>query len=134
MSGAAGAFLVAVFTIFYTEIREARGGVRETAGLARLLIDEVERNEEIIQVLPPSAENIDRFREILSASSMDIPGFGAWVETRVRLAQGLEHGDFEAVADYYQFVTWMAIRLQADRHSPKSISRSKPIPKSDVSW
>jgi hypothetical protein len=37
-SGLVGALAVALFTTVYTEIREARQGVRERAGLTRLLI------------------------------------------------------------------------------------------------
>ena len=45
-SGLEGAVLVALITMFYTKIRESRRNVAESAGLAKLLTHEVQRNND----------------------------------------------------------------------------------------
>ncbi len=50
-SGAAGAVLVALFTVGYTEIRERRQQVRERMGYARLLDTEIEANGRALEAL-----------------------------------------------------------------------------------
>ncbi len=130
-SGAAGAVLVALFTVVYTEVREARGAVRELAGLARLLADEVERNEETVRISPPAAGD-ERSKELLTTLSTKPPVIDVWLETRVRLAQGLEREDFDSIADYYQTLQWLAMGLQIlGPHAPMS---ARPISHKAASW
>lgn len=132
-SGAAGALLVALLTVVYTEIREARGGVRETAGLARLLFDEIERNEEAVHVGPSPAEPAQEFRELLLAQNTKVPAVDVWLETRLRLAQGLEPEDFETVVDYYQILHGLAMDLEQSK-DPYGATAARPIPREAPSW
>jgi hypothetical protein len=126
-SGAAGAILggvvVAAITIGYTEFRENRQRVRERAGLARVIADEVGRNGRLLEnsKAPPVEE--PEVKEILKvASGTSLPSADAWRESKVRLAQLIDIQDLEAISDYYTIVQSLetpsgattAIRVRAD--------------------
>jgi len=103
VSGAAGAFFVALVTIAYTEFRDARQAVRERTAFARLLSAEVERNDDLVEISPPPST--EATREILKVvSSTALPTVDAWIETRVRFSHQIELQDFKAIDDYYEIV------------------------------
>jgi hypothetical protein len=127
LSGAAGAIFVAIITIAYTEFREARQAVRECTALARLLSDEVERNEGLIEVTrPPPADTAGNIREILKVfSTTELPTADAWIQTRVRLSH-IERQDFKAIADYYEVVRSF--------ESPSGATRSYRVRGDERGW
>jgi hypothetical protein len=124
-SGAAGAILVAIFTVVYTEFREARQAANERAGLARLLAHEVERNEGAVEVAQGGPEHGEGVKELVRVrTSTNLPSAEAWVEARARLAQLMARHDFAAIADYYAVVQGLGSPSGATR--PYSVGAVEP--------
>ena len=111
-SALVGALLALLLTTGYTEIRERRQGVWECAGLARLLVHEVTRNEDQNTVATseqPAANGEEQ--EVLSVTGENRPSLQAWMEVRARLAQLMKREDFNALDEYYSI-----LQSLVDRH------------------
>ena len=111
-SALVGALLALLLTTGYTEIRERRQGVRECAGLARLLVHEVTRNEDQNTVgtrEQPAANGEEQ--EVLSVTGENRPSLQAWMEVRARLAQLMKREDFNALDEYYSILQSLVDRL-----------------------
>jgi hypothetical protein len=96
--GAAGAVLVALFTIGYTEVREARQRVRARMGYARFLGAEIQANGETLE--PFNDE--DWASEVGQGNALDRISVDAWREARVPLASLIKAEDFDSLVEYYR--------------------------------
>jgi hypothetical protein len=100
LSGLAGAALVALITMVYTENREARQRIRARMGYVRLLSHELEANKPIVD------EIARKYRERLVYSlhkyDYPLPKIEVWPEVRVNLAPLLDIAEFAALDDYYR--------------------------------
>ena len=101
--GAAGAVLVALFTVGYTEIREARQRVRARIGYARLLDAEIESNGRVTEVIAFSPEV--SWKDLNPAADFWLsrsPSVEAWKEVREPLAVLIKSEDFQRLDAYYR--------------------------------
>jgi hypothetical protein len=112
-SALVGALLALLLTTAYTEIRQRRQGVRECAGLARLLVHEVTRNDDLntVRTREQPATNGEEQEEVLSATGENRPSLQAWMEVRTRLAQLMKREDFNVLDEYYSTLQSLVDRL-----------------------
>jgi len=101
-SGAAGAALVALFTVGYTEVREARQRGRARRGYARVLDGEIEANGRALEGIfdRPDISWIDLPRSWLERPPSD----EAWKEIRVPLATLIKGEDFDTLDEHYRLL------------------------------
>jgi hypothetical protein len=131
LGGLVGALLAVFFTTVLTEIREARQRVRESAGLARLLIHEVERNEDAVEIHPPPEPGE---REVVMSYRRNIPAVDGWLESRGRLAQLIDREDFGVIADYYEVLRSLRDVLEPyPVHSP-DLKTDWEFPGNEPGW
>ena len=109
MSAILGALFGALAALAFTEWREARQRVSERAALARLLIEEVERNSPerddptvVVSHQQGTEDGQEVTQELVFTYTHNPPVLDAWREARARLAQLLDPQDFKALADYYR--------------------------------
>ena len=122
-SALVGALLALLLTTGYTEIRERRQGVRECAGLARLLLYEFRRNEYLKTVRTreqPAANGEEQ--EVLSVTGENRPSLQAWMEVRARLAQLMKREDFNALDEYYSTLQSLVDRLGSSENLVETTS------------
>ena len=101
-SGAAGAVLVALFTIGYTEVREARQRARVRMGYARLLDAEIEANGRALERIH---ERTDVSWEDLATDWLESPPTDeAWKEIRASLAPLIKAEDFNTLDEHYRLL------------------------------
>jgi hypothetical protein len=101
-SGAAGAVLVALFTVGYTEVREARRRVRTCMGYAKLLDTEIEANCRVLE----------KFDEVGDMSWQEAawnwlnspPTAEVWTEVREPIVSLISPEDFDALNEYYRLL------------------------------
>jgi hypothetical protein len=103
-SGAAGAGLVAIFTVVYTEVREARQRGRELRGLARVIRPKMERNSDAIDTLKHAGLDPATYRD-------EHPTRDAWYDTRVRLSQLMKDEDFHKLAMFYDDLEMLDVTI-----------------------
>jgi hypothetical protein len=99
LSGAAGAVFVAIITILYTELQDARQQARARMGYARLLDAEIEAHEPVVGELRTYQ---DRFLMSLSETSYVPPTIKVWPEISAKLAALIEAEDFALLNKYYR--------------------------------
>ncbi len=136
LSGIIGALFIFVFTVLYTEIREARQRARDCAGMARLLLQEVERNEASLQVGAQKGQEDGRevTQEVLTARRENTPSIDSWRESRGRIAGLLKHADFEAIAAYYDVVQRLTDVLESVPATSSGTKQSVAFRTSEQSW
>ena len=129
-----GALLVFIFTVIYTEIREARQRVRECAGLARLLAHEVARNEDQ-NTVKTRRENVPggEEQEVLMVWGASPTVVDVWIEARTRLAQLMDREDFNVVADYYRTLQTLAEKIEP-RRTEERAQEAIAVPGHEPSW
>jgi hypothetical protein len=117
-SGAAGAVLVALFTVGYTEIREARQRVRTRMGYTRLLDTEIEANGRVLERFDKEG---DMSWEDVAWKWLDAPPTDeAWKEVREPIVALIKAEDFDALNEYYRL---LGVLLDLKEH-----------PKADPEW
>ena len=122
-SALVGALLALLLISGYTEIRQRRQGVRECAGLARLLLYEFRRNEYLKTVRTreqPAANGEEQ--EVLSVTGENRPSLQAWMEVRARLAQLMKREDFNALDEYYSTLQSLVDRLGSSENLVETAS------------
>lgn len=97
-----GALLVFIFTVIYTEIREARQRVRTLMGYARLLDDEIEANSRVLEMVQ-TASKIS-WMEVTSAWLSRPPTDEAWKAVREQLAPLMSPEDFRTLSEHYRLL------------------------------
>jgi hypothetical protein len=106
-----GALLVFIFTVIYTEIREARQRVRARMGYARLLDDEIEANGRALKRIE---EQADLSWGDLSSMWLERPPTDeAWKEVREPLVPLINPEDFRKLGEHYRL---LAILLDLKEH------------------
>jgi hypothetical protein len=100
LSGAAGAALVALITVGYTEIREARQRVRAAMGYARLLDAEIEANGRALEVLQDHSNM--PWEEYLQLALARPPSIEIWTQVRAQLAPLIKPEHLAVLDDYYR--------------------------------
>jgi hypothetical protein len=96
----AGALLVFIFTVLYTEIKEARQRSRVRRGYARLLDSEIEANGKALDLV--QAQGYLSWGYSSSDPGERPPTDVAWKEVRTSLAPLMKPEDFRALANYYR--------------------------------
>jgi hypothetical protein len=125
LGGLVGAVLVFLFTVVYTEIWERRQGVKESAGLARLLLHEVERNEDAVEIRTGGA---------VRSYARNLPTVDSWLEARMRLAQLIKRKDFEVIADYYQVLQTLRRPLEPYAPHNPNLNMTVEFPSDERGW
>lgn len=135
---ALGAILGAFASLVFGEWREARQRIWEKAGLARLLLAEVERNspdrKKPSVVIKEVVDARGIRHEVVETYTEKPPMLDAWRETRTRLAQLLESQDFMALADYYQILQTLADNPSPSHVNPGEEKESQVWISEDQSW
>jgi len=113
-SGAAGAGLVALFTIGYTEVREARQRVRARMGYARLLDAEIEDNGRVMEALSYVPQVT--WKALAEGYWLESPpSVEAWKEVRAPLAALIKPEDFERLDAHYRRI---GVFMDRKEHPP----------------
>jgi hypothetical protein len=112
-SGAAGAVLVALFTVGYTEVRERRQQARERMGYARILDAEIEANGRALERVH---EDTVVSWEDLTRTWLDRPPTDeVWREIRAPLAPLIRAEDFDTLDEHYRL---LGVLLDMKEHPP----------------
>jgi hypothetical protein len=133
-SGLAGAMLAVAGTVVYTEVRDSRRRVEERAALARLLLYEVSRNKDALETRQRQVAFEGRGVRLLAKSSHDPPGIGAWLASRIRLAQLVKPEDFTVILDYYHNVQRLVRLTEMHPYGTQAENQSIPLPEAASSW
>lgn len=97
-----GALLTFIFTVVYTEIREARQRLRARIGYARLLHDEIEANGRALERIE---EQTNLSWEDLSSVWLERPPTDdAWRQVREPLASLMKPEDFRTLGEHYRLL------------------------------
>jgi hypothetical protein len=99
LSGTVGGLIVFVLTVGSGWVVRTRQRGRELSGLARVIRPEMERNAEALMILRKLKEH--------SALSPDAyqrehPIYNAWLDTRTKLAELMQPGDFRVLSYFYE--------------------------------
>ena len=105
LSGAAGAVFVALITVGYTEIREARQRVRASMGYARLLDAEIEANSRALEVLQEHSNM--PWEEYLQLALVRPPSIEIWTQVRAQLAPLIKPEHLAVLDDYYRRIGFL---------------------------
>lgn len=115
-SGAAGAALVALFTIGYTEVREARQRLRARMGYARILDAEIEANGRALEQV--HEDTVMSWEDFTSTWLERPPTDEVWREIRAPLAPLIRAEDFDILDEHYRL---LGVLLDMKEHP--SVSR-----------
>jgi hypothetical protein len=123
LGGLVGAVLVALITVVYTEVREARQRVRARVGYARLLDAEIEANERVANEL---GKHRDIFLMSLPKVQYTPPTIEAWPKISVKLAPLIEANEFASINEYYR-----QLRVLVDLKENRALAaeRGQPVDK-----
>jgi hypothetical protein len=113
-SGTAGAILVALFTVGYTEVKESRQRVRARMGYARLLEAEIEANGRVAEIISHSPDV--SWKDLAAGYWLSRPpSVEAWKEARAPLAALIRSEDFERLDAYYRLI---GVFIDLKEHPP----------------
>jgi hypothetical protein len=99
-----GALLVFIFTVIYTEIREARQRVRARIGYARLLDDEMDANLRALERIQSERDHSLSWEDLAHVWLERPPTDEAWKEVREPLAPLIKPDDFRTLAEHYRLL------------------------------
>ena len=99
LSGAAGGVIVFVLTTIAGAVVRTRQRGRELAGLARVILPEMERNASVLASLQQAGM---KRKLSLARYHSEHPIYDAWRDTRTKLAELMPMDDFAVLARFYE--------------------------------